>query len=205
MLGVELFDAMRARVFGQRVHKELELGQGDGSGSGGGSGAASPVKFLMLGFWSQCLLHRTYTSPPTIKRPDVVQHTQDLLDKSLAFYLPKSESPDSDSIRDFAKSKHPSEDLDDILSPLIILATHLCIGDVSARNRICNWIVLEDMERDPEKPLDERPNILGRYIRLMGSVYHKRLNESTGELLYAMCRQDAGVLCSKVGYGHVAG
>ncbi|KAG7098154.1 hypothetical protein E1B28_000124 [Marasmius oreades] len=139
------------------------------------------------------------------EQPDVVQHTQDLLDKSLAFYLPKSESPDSESIRDFAKSKHPSDDLDDILSPLVILATRLCIGDVSARNRICNWIVPEDMDRDPEQPLDERPNILGRCIRLMGSVYHKRLNESAGELLYAMCGQDAGVLCSKVGYGHVAG
>ena len=51
------------------------------------------------------------------------------------------------------------------------------------------------MDRDPEQPLDERPNILGRCIRLMGSVYHKRLNESAGELLYAMCGQDAGGFC----------
>ncbi|KAG7094817.1 hypothetical protein E1B28_005630 [Marasmius oreades] len=49
MLGVELFGAMRARVFGRRVHKELELRRENGNG-GGGSGAASPVKFLMLGF-----------------------------------------------------------------------------------------------------------------------------------------------------------
>ncbi|KAG7098282.1 hypothetical protein E1B28_000245 [Marasmius oreades] len=139
------------------------------------------------------------------ERPDVVQHTQDLLDKSLSFYLPESESPDSEAIRDFVKTKHPSDDLDDILSPIIILATRLCIGDLSARNRICNWMVPEDMDRDPEKPLDERSNTLGRCIRLMGSVYHKRLKESVGELLYAMCGQDAGVLCSKVGYGHVAG
>ncbi|KAF9263754.1 hypothetical protein L218DRAFT_901416 [Marasmius fiardii PR-910] len=137
--------------------------------------------------------------------PDVVQHTQDLLDKSLAYYFPKSEPSDSESIRDFAKSKHPSDELDDILSPLIILATRLCIGDLSARKRICDWIVPPDMDRDPENPLDERPNVLGRCIRLMGSVYHKRLKESAGELLYAMCGQDAGVLSSKVGYGHVAG
>ncbi|KAJ8078211.1 hypothetical protein PM082_000417 [Marasmius tenuissimus] len=38
----------------------------------------------------------------------------------------------------------------------------------------------------------------------MGSVYFKR-KESVGELLYAMCGQDVGVLCSKVEYGHVAG
>ncbi|KAK1231623.1 hypothetical protein PQX77_005246 [Marasmius sp. AFHP31] len=138
-------------------------------------------------------------------QPDVVEHTNTLLSKTLKFYFPGSESPDAESIRAFATSKHPQDDLDDVLAPLIVLATRLCIGDVSARSRICSHIVPEDLDRDPERPLDERATLLGRCLRLMGSVYFKRLKESVGELLYAMCGQDAGVLCSKVGYGHVAG
>ena len=137
--------------------------------------------------------------------PDVVAHTNTLLSKTLKFYFPGNESPDSESIRAFAASKHPQDDLDDVLAPLIVLATRLCIGDASARARICSHIIPDDLDRDPERPLDERASLLGRCLRLMGSVYFERLKKSTGELLYAMCGQDAGVLCSKVGYGHVAG
>ncbi|KAL0569968.1 hypothetical protein V5O48_011986 [Marasmius crinis-equi] len=143
---------------------------------------------------------------------DVVEHTKTLLSKTLKYYFPGQESPDAESIRAFAKSKHPQDALDDdlpaldnVLAPLIILATRLCIGDASARSRICSFMVPDDLDRDPARPLDERASTLGRCLRLMGSVYFRRLKECVGEMLWAMCGQDAGELCSKVGYGHVAG
>jgi len=58
---------------------------------------------------------------------------------------------------------------------------------------------------DRSNPLDERADFLGRCIRLLGSVYHTRLKDSVGEMLYAACDSDAALLSSLFGYGHVAG
>ncbi|ESK96134.1 hypothetical protein Moror_7275 [Moniliophthora roreri MCA 2997] len=137
--------------------------------------------------------------------PDVVARTRDLIDECFALYFPKKKSPDDSSVRDYARSLHPDDELDDILSPLVMLLTRLCLGNASTRQRILDWTVPPDLDRDPERPLDERPTFLGRCLRLMGSVYHRRLKDAVGEMLYIMCGEDAGVLCSKVGYGHVAG
>ncbi|KAK7025452.1 hypothetical protein VNI00_015980 [Paramarasmius palmivorus] len=137
--------------------------------------------------------------------PDAVERTRDLIDECFALYFPGTKSPDDTSVRDHASSLHPDDDLDDILSPLVILMTRLCLGDASTRQRILDWMVPPDLDRDSERPLDERPTFLGRCLRLMGSVYHRRLKDAVGEMLYAMCGQDAGLLCNKVGYGHVAG
>lgn len=43
---------------------------------------------------------------------------------------------------------------------------------------------------DRTNPLDERTDFLGRCIRLLGSVYHTRLKDSVGEMIYAACDSD---------------
>lgn len=50
------------------------------------------------------------------------------------------------------------------------------------------WTVPPDLDRT--NPLDERADFLGRCIRLLGSVYHTRLKDAVGEMLYAACDSD---------------
>jgi hypothetical protein len=38
--------------------------------------------------------------------------------------------------------------------------------------------------------LESRADALGRLLRLLASVYHSRLNVTSGELLYAVCNHD---------------
>jgi len=47
--------------------------------------------------------------------------------------------------------------------------------------------------------------MLGKCLRLLPSVYHPRLKDSVGEMLYALADSDASTLSSLVGYGNVAG
>jgi hypothetical protein len=66
-----------------------------------------------------------------------------------------------------------------------------------------SWAVPEDLDRS--SPLEERPDITGRCLRLLSCVYHPRLKDAIGELLFAIADSDASTLCSLVGYGNVAG
>lgn len=150
------------------------------------------------------------TSPnPSRRNYDTFQHVKDLLEISFAHYFPGSIDPDDPSIRENLKkelsaaSGFADTTIDDLLSPLMLLLTKFVQHDVSSRKRTRQWLVPPDMER--ETPLEGRPDMLGRCIRLLGSVYFSRLKDSVGELLFAMCDSDAGLLSAMLGYGNVAG
>ncbi|KAF5351599.1 hypothetical protein D9758_007163 [Tetrapyrgos nigripes] len=148
-------------------------------------------------------------SSPSGMNFDVVLRTQDLLEISFMYYFPSNTPPDDLGLRESFKKDlttagiSPNTTLDDILSPLVVLATRLCKGDGQAKWRMREWIIPEDLDRTG--PLVEREDFLGRCLRLLSSVHHKRLKESVGELLYAVSDSDPSTLAALFGYGHVAG
>ncbi|KAF8803720.1 hypothetical protein BYT27DRAFT_7195060 [Phlegmacium glaucopus] len=133
---------------------------------------------------------------------DVLQHAYDLLEVSFSHYFPGKTEPDDPEVRARCKAES-SDTLEDMLSPLVVLITKLCIADEASRTRVRHWIVPEDLDRS--SPLEERPDILGRCLRLLSCIYHPRLKDAIGELLFAVADSDASTLCSLVGYGNVAG
>lgn len=78
--------------------------------------------------------------------------------------------------------------LDELVPPLVLLITRLCIGDEASRARLRAWLVPLNLDRT--SPLEARPDTLGRCLRLLGSVYHANLKKAVGEMMYAMCDSD---------------
>ena len=166
-------------------------------------------------------LSRTSTSLNVVTSYDVLQHAYDLFEVSFSRYFPGKTDPDDPEIRTRCKAES-SDTLDDMLSPLVVLITKLCIADEGSRTRVRHWIVPEDLDRS--SPLEERSDITGRCLRLLSCVYHPRLKDAIGELLFAIADSDgkififfrldfpqslslfiASTLCNLVGYGNVAG
>ncbi|KAF8075940.1 guanine nucleotide exchange factor [Lyophyllum atratum] len=143
-------------------------------------------------------------SPPTTNPPtNILQRACDLLDVAFSHYFPGTIDVDESEVRERCKQEHTDNTLDDVLSPLVVLISRFCIADEASRVRVRQWIVPDDLDRS--SPLEARADILGRCLRLLSSVYHTRLKDSVGELLYAMCDSDASNLSALVGYGNVAG
>ncbi|KAK2466335.1 hypothetical protein APHAL10511_001977 [Amanita phalloides] len=134
---------------------------------------------------------------------DVVQRAMDLLDVSFSHFFPGETDADDPSIRERVKRESPDNSLDDLLSPLAVLISRLCLADENTRARIRQWIVPDDLDRT--SALETRLDILGRCLRVLGSVYHPRLRDSVGEMLFAMADSNANTLSALVGYGNVAG
>jgi hypothetical protein len=125
---------------------------------------------------------------------DFVLRTLDLLEIVFAYHFPSTSNPDSREIREAFKrtlstAGMPSDTtLDDLVSPLVVLCTRMCMMDPPSCIRVREWIVPPSLDRS--YPLDERDDFLGRCIRLLRSVYHTRLKASIGEMLYAACDCD---------------
>ncbi|PPQ70131.1 hypothetical protein CVT24_003878, partial [Panaeolus cyanescens] len=133
---------------------------------------------------------------------DVVQRTYDLMEVSFSHYFPGNIDPDDQSVRDRAMAES-TDTLDDMLTPLVVLLTRICIADEGSRARIRQKLVPEDLDRS--SPLEERSDLLGKILRLLASAYHSRLKDSLGELLFAIADSNATTLSGLVGYGNVAG
>ncbi|KAG1753313.1 guanine nucleotide exchange factor [Suillus lakei] len=139
------------------------------------------------------------TSPSSA---DCASRAYELLDTTLAHFLPGDIDPDDPAVRDLCKIDGDTS-LDEIVCPLVLLITRFCLGDDDAKTRIRRWLVPENLDRT--HPLEKRADLLGRCLRLLASVYHSRLKDSMGEMLYAMCDSDATTLAGYFGYGNVAG
>ena len=131
-------------------------------------------------------------SPPlrTVASYDVLQHSYDLLELSFSHYFPGKTDPDDPEVRARCKAES-SDTLEDMLSPLVILITKLCIADEGSRTRVRHWVIPEDLDRS--SPLEERSDILGRCLRLLSCVYHSRLKDAVGELLFAVADSDGKI------------
>ncbi|KAG5650383.1 hypothetical protein H0H81_012426 [Sphagnurus paluster] len=142
-------------------------------------------------------------SPSRKPTPNVLQRACDLLDVAFSHHFPGTIDVDAEEVRDKFRAEIPDNSMDDILSPLVVLISRFCIADEASRVRVRQWLVPDDLDRSA--PLEGRADILGRCLRLLGSVYHPRLKDAVGELLFAMCDSDASNLAALVGYGNVAG
>ncbi|KAH9482875.1 Synembryn [Psilocybe cubensis] len=141
-------------------------------------------------------------SPSTQVPFDVLQRAYDLFEQGLSYYFPDSVDPDDADLRKRAKAES-QDTVEDILSPIVVLITRLCMADEGTRVRVRQWLVPDDLDRS--SPLEQRPDTLGRCLRILSCVYHARLKDSVGEMMYAMADSDASVLSALVGYGNVAG
>ncbi|EMD31814.1 hypothetical protein CERSUDRAFT_162619 [Gelatoporia subvermispora B] len=142
------------------------------------------------------------SSPHPGSSVDVLLRTYDLLEVTLAHYLPGTIDPDDPSVRERVRQDGEGS-LDDAVVPLVVLITKFCIADESSRLRMRQWLLPDDLDRT--SPLEGRSDLLGRCLRLMACVHHQRLKPAVGELLYAICDSDASTLAGYVGYGNVAG
>ncbi|KAH8106337.1 guanine nucleotide exchange factor [Cristinia sonorae] len=141
-------------------------------------------------------------SPSPTSALDTLLCGHDLLDVTLSHFMPGEVDPDDPSVRDRVKGEADGT-LDDLVCPLVILITKLCTSDEASRKRMRSWILPDDLDRT--SPLEGRPDLLGRCLRILSCVHHPRLKDSTGEMLFAICDSDATALASYVGYGNVAG
>lgn len=140
--------------------------------------------------------------PPSPPNTDTLLNAYSLLEVALLHYFPGTIEPDDPSVRATAKAESDST-MDELLVPLVMLLCKLVTGDAGSRERLREWLLPTNLDRTVL--LESRADTLGRLLRLLTSVYHSRLNVTSGELLYAICNHDATVLISQVGYGNVAG
>ncbi|EJD00790.1 uncharacterized protein FOMMEDRAFT_141603 [Fomitiporia mediterranea MF3/22] len=143
------------------------------------------------------------TSPSTAGpvTPKFIQRGLDLLDVSLAHYLPGNVDPDDASVKNICSDEDVV--LDHILSPLVLLLNKLCKGSGECRRAVCSRVLPVDLDRT--KPLEGRADTLGRCLRLMACVQHQQLKDGIGELVFVVCDSDATVMSTQIGYGNAAG
>lgn len=128
--------------------------------------------------------------PPT----NVILRAFDLLEVSFSHYFPGNIDPDEQEVRERCRRDAGDNTLDDLLSPLLVLIARLCIADDSSRARVRQWLVPEDLDRSTA--LEARSDLLGRCLRLLGSVYHPRLKDAVGEMLFAMSDSNGSFILS---------
>lgn len=136
-------------------------------------------------------LSRTPPPPPSTSI-DVLQRSLDLLESCFSRYLPGDIDPDDSEVRQRCKAES-TENLDDMLSPLVVLISRICIADEGCRARLRQTIVPEDLDRST--PLEARADLLGRCLRLLACVYHPRLKDTVGEMLFVVADSDGVLFC----------
>ncbi|TFY63361.1 hypothetical protein EVG20_g6348 [Dentipellis fragilis] len=173
------------------------------------SGEPSPAKgaidraLHMLSAGRRSLSSRPSSPSPAITSYDTLLRAYDLLEVSFSHFFPANVDVDAKTVRQRAQEESEGT-LDDLLCPLVLLITKVVLADQGARARVKEWILPANLDRTGSA-LEARPDLLGRCLRLLASVYHARLKDATGEMLFAICGSDASTLASQVGYGNVAG
>ncbi|TFY83256.1 hypothetical protein EWM64_g757 [Hericium alpestre] len=181
---------------------------GDGPSSpekekGGGSGAIGRALHALSAGRRSLSSRPTSPSSSAITSYDTLLRAYDLMEVSFSHFFPGNTDVDDKTIRQRAQEETDGT-LDELFCPLVMLITKACIADQNARMRVKDWILPANLDRSGSA-LESRPDLLGRCLRLLASVYHPRLKDATGEMLFAICNSDATTLASQVGYGNVAG
>ncbi|KZO93777.1 hypothetical protein CALVIDRAFT_539689 [Calocera viscosa TUFC12733] len=125
-------------------------------------------------------------SPPQ-PSTDTFKRSMDLLDTALAHYFPSSDSqytePDDLKVRLMAKKEDVN--VDEALSPLVLFIQRLIVGNEHVKERIRMVLLPPDLDRSV--PLQRRPDLIGRLVRLLTSVHMPQTKAAVGEMFYAMC------------------
>ncbi|KAF7340264.1 hypothetical protein MVEN_01945300 [Mycena venus] len=157
-------------------------------------------------------IHTLIWIPVSLFPTDTILQTHSLLENAFLHYFPDALDPDDPSVRELAMSEAgpgsatDSSPLDLQLGPLVALIARQCVADETARTRTRDWLCPADLDRSAAAgSLESRPDMLGRCLRLLGSVYHPQLKSTVGQMLFAMCNSDAATMSTLLGYGNVAG
>jgi len=138
---------------------------------------------------------------PSLPQGDSALRALQLLQSTLALYLPGNSDPDDSSVRAAVRAKGVV--LDELAPPVAMFVTRLVSGDAGARARVAAIVVPADMDRS--SALEKRDDFLGRCLRLMTSVYYPVLKDAIGEMLFTICGSDGQALSAAIGYGNAAG
>ncbi|KAF8334996.1 guanine nucleotide exchange factor [Cantharellus anzutake] len=130
---------------------------------------------------------------------DILERLYKLLERTLHFYV----EYDPDDLKVRRKCRENGVVLDELVVPLPIILTRLVKENNEARARVRQWVLPRDLDRS--HPLEKRRDVLGLFIRMMTSIHHPHLKETTSELLFCLCNQDAAELSAQIGYGNAAG
>ncbi|WWC62884.1 uncharacterized protein I303_105482 [Kwoniella dejecticola CBS 10117] len=144
------------------------------------------------------------TGKPAIPPP----HTQDpsafptrlirIFDNFFDTYIPWPKKPDDGLPQGLV--------LDEMLPPLLLLLTRAVAGSEPIRLHLKETLLPANLDRSPEAgPLEARKGTLGNILRLMGCAGHPQSKTTAGELMWAICKNDAADLCVEIGYGNAAG
>lgn len=150
-------------------------------------------------------LSNSRSGSPISIRPvesDAFIRARELFDAVLAHYLPGKVDPDDESVRDRCDAEG-NNTLDDLVTPLVLLLNRIAAADEGIKLSVRDWIVPPDLDRTTA--LETRSDTLGRCLRLLPCIYHPRLKDAIGELLFTVSDSDASTLSALVGYGNVAG
>lgn len=173
------------------------LGGRSSSGSGASSPSGSkanqgPVDRALSAFAaSRRSFSRSGSPNSSTPSVDIIARVHGLLEVSTNHYLPGTMDPDDIKVRELCKKEGDSS-LDDILSPLVLLVTRLALADEITRGRIRDILIPVDLDRT--RPLETRADLLGRCLRLLGSIHHARLKDVVGEMFFAICDSDRKLL-----------
>ncbi|KAG9104632.1 hypothetical protein FRC07_009762 [Ceratobasidium sp. 392] len=174
------------------------------SGSGGGNGSPLSRALNLLNRKSSPPRSKPSSPSPisaSLPQGDSALRALQLLQSTLALYLPGNSDPDDSSVRNVARAK--GVNLDELAPPVAAFVTRLVSGDAGARTRIAAAVVPADLDRS--SPLEKRDDFLGRCLRLMTSVYYPVLKDAVGEMLFTICGSDGQALSAAIGYGNAAG
>ncbi|KAG8757672.1 hypothetical protein FRC14_001734 [Serendipita sp. 396] len=170
------------------------------SGSPPRSTEESDVASSSRGRSSSPARSKSNNSSFTMSTFQMVTQACSLLENMLAKYWPGVVEADAASVRTAATKENLG--LDEALPPLVVLMARMA-EDAEAKTEMRKWILPDDLDRSGS--LEERPDTLGRCIRLMTSVYFPRLKDAIGEWLYVLCDSDGALLSAQIGYGNAAG
>lgn len=88
-----------------------------------------------------CQAPRDFSRYPA--RPEVLARAMDLLDTSLAHYLPGNVDPDDVSVKQLCKQE--DIELDHVMTPLVLLLTKLCKHNLDCRKTFRNRVLPLDL------------------------------------------------------------
>lgn len=115
--------------------------------------------------------------------------------------------PDSTQVK--ARAQREGVNLEEVLSPLLLLLRKLAHADVgadaAAPRPIRSAIHQNLFSSSGSEPPYRQATALGHLVRLLSSTRYPRLEALSGELLLSTCGGDARQLVSEVGYGPLAG
>lgn len=124
------------------------------------------------------------SSSPSTGPTNVLQRALDLLEVSFSHFFPGTAETDEIEVRERAKKDTGDSSLDDVLSPLVALIARFCVADEASRVHVRQVLVPDNLDRNTA--LEGRSDLLGRCLRLLSSVYHPRLKDAVGEMLFGM-------------------